>query len=358
MAKELSRSFDTLHLSYRSEIPSSIIASCRAAKAALFSSHEVIGTVDIGSLRFAISRNGIKNYPYVLSSSDIRIFLSARPQGSALPTAEIHLGSLSCQCGAQKVLDRLHQDLVANGLRLTGERVTRFDFAVDYEMGIYEFFGQFSVDRFITYATKIYPCYTHGKMTGVQLGKGDIVVVIYDKILEMTEKKDHEKIEYYKRKWGRNTEKAVRVEVRFRGAAIRQFCPQKRTFRDIYKAMSRFWTYATREWVRYCHPFDRTNKNQKRSIITRTWARVQSIFTYADPSRNTERKTVPHKALIQQAIGCLSSVVAATGLGSHSPGAIMRTMHDILSESLFPMMFTEEWKAKYETKRAKSTVCF
>lgn len=354
---ELSRGYDTLHLTYRQQVPAAIILACRAAKEALFSGHDVSGYVDIGCMRLSIARNGIKNYPYLLQSGDVQILLSAR-RPSTMPTAELHIGSISCQSGVRKVLDNIKEAFEQLGMRWENESVCRFDFAVDFNATMEQMLEAFEVSKFITYATKIFPHYTHGKLSGVQLGKGDIVLVLYNKVLEMTEKKDFEKQEYFKKKWGGDKKNVVRVEVRLRGSAIRQFLPKRRRFLDVHRNISRIWSYITREWCRYADKVDKKNKNQTKSKITESWKKVQSVFNYKDPSREVKRTIVHSKQLIAQAIGCLSSVVAATGLGIHSPGAVWRTIQDVLNEGLFPLLFDPAWQHKYESRRAKKTVCF
>jgi hypothetical protein len=175
----------------------------------------------------------------------------------------------------------------------------------------------------------------------------------------MKDKQDFEKMSFFKEKYG-DHQNAMRVEFRVRGAALRQFFPRKRAFQDVVKGLSRVWRYLTEDWFRIlCVPADREGRNTNKQATNFHWSMVQKLFTTtATAVRHSIRKPIPAENLIKQALGCLTTVLAATGQSLASPGQAMLALEKMVRCAFIPLAFSEDYQHQYAAKMAKSLVVF
>lgn len=257
--------FDTVVLCFSASIPTQLLRDLAEHKKKCQASNDLetpfnFGQTDIFS--FNLSRVGSKLYPYVLSCGDVRLCLSSRGIESSIPSMSISIGSLSCQSDVFDTLRRFKLWFKHHGIIWKNEKVSRLDICTDICCSIKDI-NIIDSSRYITRAEKHAVQFSAREVTGVQIGRGDIVLRIYDKIQEMIDKGAEAKQHFFGQKWAYSPFVDVtRVEFQLRRKAIKEFFPRKSDFKTVAKFHERLWNYLV-DWFRLTEkPVDRENKHQ------------------------------------------------------------------------------------------------
>lgn len=311
---------------------------------------------------FSLQRAGSKFYPYVLRSGDVTLQISRRKQGSKIPNLALQIGSISCQSGVLEVLRTVKRWLKFHKCTIIDEIVSRIDIAVDLAAHISEF-GLDDIDRHITRAVDYKPNYQHRKFTGVQFGRGDIVLRIYDKIVEMKRNRSLHKEEFFMKKWGSPFQDITRVEFQLRREALKGFMHGQRAqdLRAVTGRIRNIWAYLTEMWFRHTSTVvDRENKNQSKAIISQFWRSVQDGWKRIRKpllrSRSQKHANIPD--LIRQATGIMKTVVAGCGLAHDDLFGIMATVSKTMQDTIFEAYKSPDWKDDYLLRQTSSFVSF
>ncbi len=151
--------------------------------------------------------------------------------------------------------------------------------------------------------------------TGIRIGEGDIMLRIYDKVLEI--KRNGSKQSLFASVWGKasyNDTPVTRVEFQLRKNVLKQF--QIKTLEDLTMKRDGLWKYCTHDWARLSqHPIDRKNRHQDRARIHDFWHFIQSV-TWGQHHPVRRRKLLPQKDKYQLAdmmIGCALNMAAIDG---------------------------------------------
>lgn len=308
-----------------------------------------------------LQRVGSKFFQYVLSTGDIRLGLSPRVQGSAIPNMELKIGSMSCQQGLVETVKTLKFWLEIIGIQIVEEKVSRGDIAADILHDI----KTGDIDRihnYISRARKQDPHYTDRKFNGMTIGSGDILCRMYDKPLEMTVKQDTEKYVFFMTLWGVLPGTPVtRVEFQLRRAAIKEFFKGKTTIDVFINRLSDLWQYLVTEWLRHSsQEVDRENNHQSRAENSAFWNLVvsagQQIKKALKRKRDQIHINIP--ALRKQATGILTSIAAALGHTGDCFFEIIDTIQKIVSDDLSLVMADPGFKDKFLTKQTRAVVSF
>lgn len=356
----LSHGYDRLELSLYASVPCNLISLIRSHKTGLQSGHLEESLMPFGGIEWLVQRTGVRNYPYVLKTDDIVVCLSSRGPDSQIPSVSIRVGSVSSQVGAISCAVRVQRLLEHHGMHVLKDVVSRFDYAVDLRIPMANLERYLTNQHLICRGTYTAFYYLHKKLTGLQVGKGDIVCRIYDKSQELKTTSDIAKQMYFKEKYDGNLENIVRVEFQLRGGAIRDYLGPKRGAKNLQRNLQRIWADLTENWLRVStRPVVRSSGHQRQEKIAFFWKLAGKCVGFVTFLKRRKRRCViASEKLIKQAVGCLTSVVAQTGQTLDSIGKIMTTMEKLVREGLISVAFTKEWQDKYLLVQASRTVQF
>lgn len=338
-----------LHLSisdYGKELFPRLAQAKERIQASDHASEEHFQFADSKYFQWNLQRIGAKFYPYVLRCGDVTLLLSDRDKDSSIPSARLQIGSLTCQDSAYTMFERLKGWLSLFGLTVEKDSISRVDICHDFRFDIKDKRISIFDDDFIVCKARDsaqYRC--NRKITGVQYGKGDIVLRIYDKLLEIRKPHSIHKLDFFLDKWQGQIEKGqkhkqlhsvTRVEFQLRRKSLNQFL-KVGNFQDFLNNSLKIWKYLTIEWFRHSsHEIDRDNRNQDKAKISFFWKTVQAIANTPDIAIRALKKNrfKAIQPLLDQTRGLLISICA--GLG-HAPGdyfGMLGTVQKIAAEQM------------------------
>lgn len=356
----ISHGYDRLEVSLFATVPSSLIAKIRTVKEKLQEGHDDESLLEYQGISWLVQRVGIRNYPYVIKTGDITVCLSARGPQAQIPSASIRIGSVTSQEGAISAACRVRAWFEHQGMYIDRETVARFDYAVDIRVSMANITRYLAIENLITRATYTAQYHEHRKLTGLQVGKGNILCRIYNKGHELETSGDVVKREYYKERFLGSLENVVRVEFQLRSKAIREYLGEERTVKELERKISKIWADLTQNWLRVAtRSVNRGSGNQRREIVASFWKVVTKSLDYLTIlKRKRKQCLIASEKLIKQAVGCLSTVVAQTGQTLESIGKVMTTMEKIVRTGLLEVAFDAKWQAKYLINQQKRVIQF
>ena len=355
---------DTLSLVLDADIPPELIENLSVKKLEVQS-----GTDDCLFLPFGVTtlfsfnlqRTGRKYYPYVLQTGDFSVSISARKCGASIPVMTVTVGSISCNNDLTSLLKSFRLWCAYYKIRIKSEKVSRVDLFGDFTAPINEL-NVADQEYQITRAEKMALYFSSRRLSGIQIGCGDIVLRMYDKIREMTDKQALHKAEFFQAIWG-NQLHITRVEFQLRRESIKQFLPDNSDYYALLHKAPEIWKYLTSEWFRLTFsPVDRANNHQSRSDVSEFWLVVQSAFEVFEPTptatRNKKQPTINIEGLIDQAAGILLTVCAASGVIYSDIFGIMTTAATTVQAKLTTLIDQAGFKADFESRFARAFVTF
>lgn len=279
-------------------------------------------------------------YAYHISRADVHIFFSRRKDMST-PNVLVDIGSLSCwNPGFDTVLQTVH-DLIENyGGRVLKNTISEVHLCADVIGQDIEALPLENYRYWITRANKFGSYRDRRKLegvtmsqnigrlglsdspedffdpdnaneTGVRIGKGDIMLRVYDKVLEL--KHDASKQAVFASVWGKESydESAVtRVEFQLRRPVLKQMGVN--SLEDLREKISGVWKYLTQDWTRLSvNPVDRDNRHQDRAVMHPWWQTVQTIKWDNNLVTVFRKKKVPTRNiehLLDLMVGCSISL--------------------------------------------------
>jgi len=153
------------------------------------------------------------------------------------------------------------------------------------------------------------------RRTGFSIGRGDVRLRVYDKLLECSE--DLYKYEIVKEtRWGGEVPNAAtRVEFQLRRGFLKEF--QIDTVEDYLKGRRSVSRYLTREWFRMTLGADKRSDRRK---VLPLWERIAVSFEEwsggeGEVLRRTRRLQPDFASLVRQGFGCFASAYAIYGQG-------------------------------------------
>lgn len=135
--------------------------------------------ITLGGREWALRAGGRYPYRYILSDAHCEVRLAEKLQ----PSCHVQFSSLGLwTVGFPKLVADLLAWFEAVGTRQTRpDLVARADFAFDFHLPVVDF----DADNFVTRLTKDTVWREHGTQQSFQLGQGNIVVRVYDKVAEI-----------------------------------------------------------------------------------------------------------------------------------------------------------------------------
>jgi hypothetical protein len=356
---------DTLEITFKSNFQSqSFITRLREAKMEMQKSNQQSVYFEFlpgrDFMSWELSRVGNKLYSYILRSGDVFLMISPRKQDSKIPNTLLKIGSVSCNNGYQNLIDQLYRWFGYMGINTREEKIARVDMFADLKCNIVE--SDIDDHRKIISLARDFAKYSRNWVTtGVQLGRGDIVLRIYNKVKEMLSKADLEKYEFFLDLWKeKHGVQITRVEFQLRAQVLREF--KIRNLIEFRKFKGQLWEYLTTKWVRFTEkPVDRGNKNQKQAKTSYFWKSVENISgkTVDAIRRIRDKKFIHYKMLTDQMRGIAISLVSSLGIMPDVKAIIEESAH-LLKQSIvnFAMEDEERFIKLYSKKMAHSRVMF
>lgn len=320
--------------------------------------HYKFGETDL--LSFNLQRTGTKQYPYSMSSGDITLRLTPQKHTGVKPNVFLEIGSISCQEGLRDTIRRFKMWIHQIGGTIFREKVSRLDPSVDVKIPIGET-GIEDYHRHICRSSRYDLHVDDRKMTGLTIGRGDILLRIYDKIREMEKKQAYEKQSFFSHLWGGKQECMTRAEFQLRRGAIKRLFPVDSRVETILQLLPRIWKYLTEEWFRHTdREVDRENKHQSRCEVSNFWKIVQEAAGYTRsairPKKRQLHINIP--GLKKMVRGCMVTIAAAMGHCVDDFFGIMSTCRDILEDEVATHMETVEFRQKFAIKQTAAFVTF
>lgn len=173
--------------------------------------HSDFAEIELGSERFALKPFGRKPYTFLLTNSQFEIALSEHMP----PRCYVQFFSEGLwKLGLDALLGRIEAWLASMGFRHTRPNVVaRADWAFDYDLPCVDFRSE----HFVTRANKVGSWTDQGELQTISLGKGDIVIRIYDKVAEIAQQSGKA---WFHEVWGQSAN-VWRVEFQARGDRLK-----------------------------------------------------------------------------------------------------------------------------------------
>lgn len=301
-----------------------------------------------------LHRTGTSKFNFRLTSGDVVILLNRRKSDGVIPTCRIEIGSLSCWTpGFEKVYLDIKGFLRLNGAKIVKERVSEAHIAADFVGTDIKALDLEDQNKWIMKSTTYDLYYKHRRFSGLAIGKGDLMLRIYDKVLELKTQRATHKQEVFAEIWdvpSYDTKPVTRVEFQIRRPKLREFNKENEenridTVSDLAESLTSLWKYLTKDWVRHTlKAVDRENKNQTKSVLSEFWTNVRSIVWTGllEFTRNHPPKHKDIDSLRKQARGILMSICAALGIAPDDIDKIVAISQDLIEEDLHEFFSREE----------------
>ena len=205
---------DSLYVSYFLDVAGSALDFDELAsrKELVRVAASLFGKTTLGSESFALMPYGKRPYSFVLSNRAFEVRLAPRLQ----PACHVQFYSEALwHEGLDGLESRFRAWCDSLGLKAyRREVVARADWAFDYHLPE----ADVSAENMVTRATKDATYREHGQAQTISLGKGDVVVRLYDKCAEIAQKSGKA---WFFTLWGRE-DGVWRVEFQVRGARLKE----------------------------------------------------------------------------------------------------------------------------------------
>lgn len=307
---------------------------------------------------YLVHANGRKGgYNFHLSRADVNIFISTRKDWMHTPNVWVDIGSSSCWSpGYHEVITHVSRLLRRVKGKIHKNSVSEVHICVDLQQNIDDLqLHQFN--RWITRANDFNTYFKREKLAGVtlqqvgassfslsdppivedsgiELGQGDFMLRIYDKVLEIS--RNGSKSILFSSIWGQekfNSVPVTRTEFQLRKRVLKEF--KIRTLEQLFRNLSNLWHYCTHDWARFCsETFDRENRHQDRAKIHPFWEKLQEVdwsFPASGIQRTRVRANKDESQLSKMVLGCAASIAVINGCKTADPDLI----YEIVSKKIY-----------------------
>ncbi|WP_321414773.1 hypothetical protein [uncultured Desulfobacter sp.] len=319
---------DTLHLSLYADLSgSNILEEIEKARAVARDFEQDCVPFTYFSKQWNVHRSGRRFFTYHISMADTHVYFNNRSVNGNFPTCLIEIGSMSSHLpGAIEVYEQVLKYLKSCDISVKKHHVTRVDLSTDFVNVDFSKLELHHMEKWITRAVSSSVHFTGRTISGMSIGKGNLMCRIYNKRTELKVKRATAKEDFFNRQWGLNSRDqktpVVRVEFQYRREALTEFktddLERIETLDDLKKSLNGLWAYSSKLWAKHCeHDVDRSNNNQSRDAVTSPFWKLVQLVSFDGDNPNLWRKRekaqyVNVEALIDQGVGCLVSAMAAT----------------------------------------------
>ncbi|MGL1932710.1 MAG: hypothetical protein OCC45_13275 [Desulfotalea sp.] len=312
------------------------------------------------NLDWIVHRTGSSRlYPFRLTLGDITLILSERDESSPVPSALLKFGSMSCQNDLVENFKKVKDWLRSQKISVISDTVSRVDFCLDlHDVAIYHEALKLTDIKYMTSKARKKDIHIEGNdITGITIGKGYILLRMYDKIRELNKAQNTNKKAFFTQKWGKYPEKCTRVEFQLRRGALKELT-KKGSFHEINHHKEELWKYLTKVWFRHTSKIvDKKNNNQQRGKVSHIWNKVQQAVNIRKCAYRV-KKVVLLKSLSQleaQVKGLFTTLLAGHGQDHNDYFGLIATAKDITERIIVEAMGIKvDWEKKFK-KRAMET---
>ncbi len=320
-----------------------------------------------GGFNWNVQRTGTRIFTYRLTSGDLTFLINNRTSEEKIPTVGLEIGSESCWSpGFDTIYQRFIKWLSAVGGTIQKNQVSEVHLAADF-IGVA--IGSLFIDdksRWITRTTRFASYGSHRKLETFSLGKGDLMLRIYDKIQEL--KHSPHKLCTFMDAWKlqklSNTD-VTRVEFQIRRNILKDIktSPTAQngidTYGDLTDSFNSIWTHCTQKWSRHCSDsIDIDNKHQARASNSKFWDAVSSIHWDGGEIR-TKQKPRPKKdyvALRKQYLGIGMTLAAFHEVNTEDIDHIIDIGKSIFEEDITSFYLNDETEFSRRLDKKKSEI--
>lgn len=277
-----------------------------------------------------LHRTGTRLFNFRLTAGDLALLLNKRSSEDNIPNMSFEIGSESCWIpGFKEIFQRFCRWIEVLGGVIIKNQVSEVHLAADLIGTYIESLGINDKDRWIT-RSQLFTTYdTFRQLATVSVGKGDIMLRIYDKILEL--KRSAPKQATFAEVWGvphYAAKPVTRVEFQLRRPILKDIKASEDaetgidTFDDLCDSFQSIWKHCTSLWARHCsEKVDYQNNHQSRATNSEFWDIVTSIIWEGTSikAKQIARPKKDYKALRKQYIGI---------------GMTLAAFHDVYSDDL------------------------
>ena len=326
--KTVYSNIDTLHLSVYADLSgSNLLEEIEKAREVAREFERDCIPFTYFSPQWNVHRSGRRFFTYHISMADTHVYFNKRSVHGDFPTCLIEIGSMSSHHpGAFSVFQDIQKFLKSCDISIRKHHVTRVDLSTDFVNINFQDLDLHNIEKWITRAIDAHVHYSGRSVSGVSIGKGALMLRVYDKRKELNVKRATAKTDFFNRQWGLVSDDkktpVVRVEFQYRREALKEFKTDDlnriETVDDLQGVLNGMWGYSSKAWAKHSeNEVDRSNNNQSRdAVISPFWQLVQLVdFNRKNPNLWRHREKNQHvnvKALIDQGVGCLISAVAAS----------------------------------------------
>ena len=349
-------------------------------------------------------RTGTRYYTYRIKSGDVTLLFNRRTHDQKIPNCRLEIGSLSCWSpGFYSIYNKVKTFLSLHGGEVFKEIVSEVHLAADFigtdikttdlddrahwialarNDSVYDGLklrkanvpGQEPEPDEIAFDSH----HTNRKFSGLNIGSGDLMLRVYDKVTELKRKRATNKQEVFSEIWGVKSYDELpvtRIEYQIRRPRLREFVDLshievrdgKRKFKveeldgkridtvfDLVNSLKSLWAYLTTEWTRHTETPVNRNHNQTKAKVSEFWQKVQAVV-WTGVFGYVRTHPVKHKdteMLRKQARGILMSVCASFEIEPNDIDKIVYLCQEMIEEDLH-RFFKDEKKFvdKMTTKR-------
>ncbi|MDD5474894.1 MAG: hypothetical protein PHU03_00090 [Syntrophales bacterium] len=257
--------------------------------------------------------------------------------------------------GPQEAKEIAYKVIRASQGNIVDVKPSRVDLCLDF-MVPEKYWTQSLLDYAVTRATDFTPYYTHRKLNGIRIGKGNISARLYDKPLEIRQKS--KKFWMYDI-WGIDEvppdQKIIRIEFQLRRPVLKELglnCD-----RDLINKATGAWAYCTGEWLKFQ---DRPGLHHTQRRTFDWYRHIQEGFQGAqdaEPLIRNKAVRVDKKRLLQQINGSIISLKAIEqeerGINDSGPLTMQDAVLTYAQEITNHQMEYEDIQERLKKKRAR-----
>lgn len=274
-----------------------------------------------GGFEWNVQRTGTRIFNYRLTAGDLVFLINKRSSEDKIPNLSLEIGSESCWIpGFKDIFYRFTRWIEVLGGVIKKNQVSEVHLAADLIGTHIESLKINDKDLWITRSQLFTTHDTFRQLATVSIGKGDIMLRIYDKVLEL--KRSAPKQATFAEAWGvpfYAAQPVTRVEFQLRRPILKDIKESGKadtgidTFDDLCDSFQSIWNHCTQLWTRHCsEKVDYENNHQSRAINSIFWDYISDIHWDGNSikAKQIPRPKKDYAALRKQFIGLGMSLAA------------------------------------------------
>jgi hypothetical protein len=316
--------------------------------------------VELGGVDWNCMRTGTRLFSYRLVKGDVKLLISNRKPDSNFPNTRLEIGSISCWVpGYVPTYKKIIQVIEELEGSIKKEQVSEIHLAADFIGADINSLPLEQNDLWITKAHQFALYYKRRKFTGAYVGQSNLLLRIYDKVLEL-KKATHKQV-VFKNVWGVNhydEHPVTRVEFQIRRPVLSDFHEFDSSLDKVEKGLASLWRYCTKDWCRLAiKPVDR-NHHQSRATTHPWWVKVQNAeWADTDHLYRVKRQTCKDIDRVRtHGSGSYMSVAASKGCADDDIEGAMILATEALRVDLRKLFVKDQAEFERRMRRKKNEI--